>query len=567
MKTTKKPEYINNCVFNFKHHYSVEFRNLYNICVANQEDALDVFVEVYKDNGADKLECSFYGVSLFTNLEWCYRFILNYEPTDKLIIQNNNVPYKYNEDTRFIVRFSTTIDFLKMLSLYNLVQINISDSILASADLYTTIKFDNLGIVTQIQYCDSIVDKKIVWDEIDISDIIDINKAVQRTTNQIYRNYIALTGNKLYSHNDVFLVSKDIKELNNNYYLNSQMLKSLKNLRKILVSYIGYEVPMIDDTGKKLNSDNLYIKLDGIILTWNFNDTSEDSVDNLIELLNQNKFVKIMKIYQKEWSKLNILADYSFDSKKSGDITFDTSRSVIIANKDNNTILLMGDCQRNIKFTVELSLLELARKLSGMSEPSLYLDKTGNDNLLVIKGNKMIVIRIADLKINEKDLLYPELLKKLPKINKSNKEKNNVLNKTFDFNNLTQLSELNLTEVDYSGNVVNELFNMDNIVLNNDENKNNNLNKDKENIPNANTIDTNDNIFGDIFKGIDLIPNSDIKNENIYDNIDNIKDKDINAVGFSDKTLDEKDIQNNIENQGNNFELFSDLYSDDDIWG
>lgn len=318
-----------------------------------------------------------------------------------------------------VVRISVITGVLDALAMFNECKLNIHETpkgnklVLITPDVSLT--FDVVKTrETLADFSDVIFN--VDWEELDVTGVLTINKAITKSRDAVYRQYICIDKNNIYSNNSVFIVDMEInKFFKNKYVLEYNMLNAIRAIPKSSKVFIGY---YIMDTIK--GQKRTCLNVDGIIISWNNTTASSNYIDNLSALIQKENFLSIMQLENiKEWNKIRVLSSYIPKDEKKDNIvlSFDTNIKQpngikIYQDSSDNYIILKGSKQNGVKFAVDLNALEIARGLTGVNSPKLYIDSTGKEKVLILKGDKLVIIRLEALSVDVRKFTLSERLAK-----------------------------------------------------------------------------------------------------------------------------------------------------------
>lgn len=289
-------------------------------------------------------------------------------------------------DNKTYVRFCATTNILKAMSLYtkDYILINVDDSAVIISDSTTFLTFGKVRTFAEIEdYMSPFVG--VTWDPLDLTGISTIAKALLKTRDTVYKMYIALEDNKIYSHNTYFLIEQRGPEVSGKYRLPYTTIETLKMFQTKIKAYVS----------KK--EGTLIIASSNIFISWNLSDP-DDEAENLMSILDQDNFIRIASVKREEWDKVVLLKDYS-DVDSDQDVYITLENNALTATKDKNKTTIKADLtSNNLSFKVGIDSLMTARDLVGQ-RALLHVDSTGRDKVLVFYNEIMVVIPLSELKI------------------------------------------------------------------------------------------------------------------------------------------------------------------------
>ena len=110
--------------------------------------------------------------------------------------------------------------------------------------------------------------------------------------------------------------------------------------------------------------------------------------------------MKVAAINKNEWGKFELLKTYA-EVDSDSDVDVYISNNLFCLNKgENRAIVNAKVIDGQISFAVGVNTLMLAKTLCG-GNPTIYLDKKGLENVLILYGNKLVAISIDKLKIDK----------------------------------------------------------------------------------------------------------------------------------------------------------------------
>lgn len=396
-----------------KHDSSKQLRYLYNTCNSNDITAVNIFF-------TDK--CAFVAAQSFlTGMSFVYllKTDINLNILDSTTPQLSTTTPIQPEKNLQVVRISVITGVLDALAMFNECKLNIHETpkgnklVLITPDVSLT--FDVVKTrETLADFSDVIFN--VDWEELDVTGVLTINKAITKSRDAVYRQYICIDKNSIYSNNSVFIVDMEINKLfKNKYVLEYNMLNAIRAIPKSSKVFIGYYT-LDAIKGQKRTCLNV----DGIIISWNNTTASSNYIDNLSALIQKENFLSIIQLENiKEWNKIRVLSSYIPKDEKKDNIilSFDTTIKQpngikIYQDNSDNYIILKGSKQNGVKFAVDLNALEIARGLTGVNSPKLYIDSTGKEKVLILKGDKLVIIRLETLSVDARKFTLSERLAK-----------------------------------------------------------------------------------------------------------------------------------------------------------
>ena len=243
-----------------------------------------------------------------------------------------------NLDRKTYLRFMTTTNILKALSFYSnqMIVLDVNESVTLSEGI-TYLTFNKPRTFVKLgDYLNQFIN--ISWDELNINVVNSIAKALIKTKDTVYKQYIALKGDRIYSHNTSFLLEQKSNTVKGSYilpYIAIGILKTIPNTAKTMIS-------------KK----DVYLNIssaDRMFISWNVGKIVEET-DNLMTNLNRNNFIRLLSVNKSEWDKVTVLKDYSsVDSDQ--DVVLTTANNSFNASKgDNRTTMKASTTKTEVSF-------------------------------------------------------------------------------------------------------------------------------------------------------------------------------------------------------------------------
>lgn len=391
-----KYKYVGQGSVTVKHNHTKSLQSLYTVCRSTDTRVIDLFIQDGK--------LYICGISDNSNMYFTVPFFD--EPLEKSVSMGETGINQLSE-TKEICRTGTTSELLNALALFNEVTVNVTEKDVELRTADTILFFEKS--VTYSRYDDYIAHcERSVTEELDLEPILYLIKAINSTRDQVVRKYIVLDGQVAYTHTQSFHAETAIKPLTQEYFLFYWIVDALGRLNKTINTTIGYKL----HGGRQTAGQEIIICAGGCYYAWVSTTSAQESSQNMINILNRRSYVEIMKIFTKEWNKLDVICKYLNDANKSSAefLTFSTVREGILIQCGRNTAYIRGTFQPGVKFSIELGALKLAKMLSGAVEPEIYVDTNGISETLVVKVLMLVAVRLSNLKVDASRFKYAKML-------------------------------------------------------------------------------------------------------------------------------------------------------------
>ena len=373
-----------------------ELKFLYNLCCRSKIEAINIFLD--SNNVFIAGESYLNGLVFFYTLNAGINNIILSDGKDKVSVSINNEPsqsqinnidiFLDNISNKTYIRLGVTTNFLQALSLYGEknVSLHIQDREVILISGSTKLSFGRVRIVADLRDYLTLV-QGITWDKLNVNGVTDIAKALLKTKDYVYKRYIALEDDIIYSHNSTFLIELKSERVKEKYILPYTTIDIIKTIPLKAETFIG----------KK--EDNIYVSFREMYLSWNIGKEFND-ISNLLSMLKREEFMKVAAINKNEWGKFELLKTYA-EVDSDSDVDVYISNNLFCLNKgENRAIVNAKVIDGQISFAVGVNTLMLAKTLCG-GNPTIYLDKKGLENVLILYGNKLVAISIDKLKIDK----------------------------------------------------------------------------------------------------------------------------------------------------------------------
>lgn len=391
-----KYKYVERGSVSIKHNCAKSLQSLYAVCRSTDTRAVDLFIQ------GDKLYIC--GISDNSNMYFTVPFLS--ESLSKAV-SAGEISADQLSEVEPVCRTSTTADLLNALALFNEVTVNVTDKDVELRTGDTILFFDKS--VTYSRYDEYMAHcERVVVEDLELEPILYMIKAINSVRDAVVQKYIVLDGEIAHTHTQSFHAETTIRKLENEYYLFYWIIDALSRQSKAVKTTIGYKL----QGGRQTAGQEIIICAGSCYYSWVTTTKTRESSQNLINMLNRRSYVEVMKIFTKEWNKLDVICTYLNDVNKSAAefLTFTTVKGGILVQCNRNTAYIRGTFQPGVSFTIELKALKLARTLSGVAQPEIYVSMNGLSEALVVKGLMLVVVRLSDLTVDVSEFKYARML-------------------------------------------------------------------------------------------------------------------------------------------------------------
>lgn len=286
------------------------------------------------------------------------------------------------------IKFTVNISFIEALLLMgDIVNIEVTDEHIIIRSEATQITYSNLSSDLTLNLFNKILETKFE-DVIDKECLGVMSKVLMSINEEVYKKYIAIDKDVIYTSNNNFIIENKSKyHCNNTHLITYKMLDIVRSINP------KDPEPYYINTSSEVTT----IKMGNLFLT--FDNLGIERFNRLLDLVDLNHYEIFVKVKYQDLQRIKILSQGgtadNHDEIKSSLINIlidDNNRIICTKGKGRNKILLKGKVLNPHNIVVDYTTLLKAVFLTSSTEVIFLVDKNADEETLVIRGGTMTVL-------------------------------------------------------------------------------------------------------------------------------------------------------------------------------